>query len=237
MAHSIPVGPVVALHRYPVKSLRGEDLDALRVEARGALGDRLYAVRNPEGKFGSGKSTRRFRRIEGLLELQARYDGTTPVITFPDGRVLAGDDSTIHEVLSAHLGQPVTLAREAEVSHFDDSPLHLITTAGLRALGLTAADAQRFRPNIVIDVPGYGFVEDSWIGRDLELGDIRLHVTGGAVRCVMIGMAQEQLPEQPQLLRRVADLHDTCFGVYATVVTPGTVQLGAEARLLSTTTA
>jgi len=40
------------------------------------------------------------------------------------------------------------------------------------------------------------------------------------------------LPEQPQLLRRVADLHDTCFGVYATVVTPGTVQHGAEVRLL-----
>ena len=231
MADSTRVGPIVALHRYPVKSLRGEELDTLRIEARGVVGDRLFALRNPAGKFGSGKSTRRFRRMEGLLELQATYDGATPAITFPDGRVLTGDDPAIHDHLSAYVGQPVTLAREDEISHFDDSPLHLITTAGLRTLGLTIADAQRFRPNVVIDVPGYGFVEDSWIGRDLELGGVRLRITGGAVRCVMIGMAQEQLPEQPQLLRRVADLHDTCFGVYASVITPGTVQLGTDARL------
>ncbi|MCA9881092.1 MAG: MOSC domain-containing protein, partial [Thermomicrobiales bacterium] len=186
-----------------------------------------------EGKFGSGKSTRRFRRMDGLLELQAAYDGSTPLIAFPGGEALAGDDPAIHERLSAHVGQPVTLVREAEISHFDDSPLHLITTAGLRTLGLTAADAPRFRPNVVIDVPGHGFVEDQWVGRELLLGDaVRLRITGSAVRCVMVGMAQDALPEQSQLLRRVANLHDTCFGVYATVVSPGVVALGAEARLI-----
>lgn len=226
------VGRVVSLFRYPVKSLRGEEVGALSIESRGAVGDRLYALRNAEGKFGSGKSTRRFRRMDGLLELQAKYERLTPVVTFPDGRVLAGDDPGIHDHLSGYVGQPVTLAREDEISHFDDSPLHLITTAGLRTVGLTAIDVRRFRPNVVIDVPGYGFIEDSWIGRDLELGDVRLRITGSAVRCVMIGMAQEALPDRPDLLRRVADLHDTCFGVYATVVTPGTVERGAEALLL-----
>ncbi|MCA9880112.1 MAG: MOSC domain-containing protein [Thermomicrobiales bacterium] len=231
MTISSPVGPVMALHRYPVKSLRGECLDALRVEARGVVGDRLYALRTPEGKFGSGKSTRRFRRMEGLLDLASAYAGDSPVITFPDGAVVAGDDPAIHDRLSAHVRQPVTLAREAEISHYDDSPLHLITTSGLRSLGLSASDAQRFRPNVVIDVPGDGFVEDTWIGRDLVLGDVRLRITGGAVRCVMIGMAQEDLPEQPGLLRRVADLHGTCFGVYATVVAPGDIAVGMDVRL------
>lgn len=232
MTEGIRVGPVVALFRFPVKSLGGESPDALRVESRGVVGDRLYAVRNPEGKLGSGKSTRRFRKMEGLLHLQAVYDGTTPLIAFPDGQSMAGDDPAIHDHLSAYVGQPVILAREEAISHFDDSPIHLITTAGLRTLGLEASDAPRFRPNIVIDVPGYGFVEDGWIGRDVELGDVLLHITHSAVRCVMIGMAQEALPEQPQLLRRVADLHDTNFGVYASVVTPGTVQMGSETRLM-----
>jgi uncharacterized protein YcbX len=232
MAHSSQVGRVVALYRFPVKSLRGEHLEALRVETRGVEGDRLYALRNPEGKLGSGKSTRRFRRMDGLLDLQAAYEGGTPVVTFPDGRVVAGDDPTIHDQVSAHVGQPVTLTREDAISHFDDSPLHLITTAGLRTLGLAAGDAQRFRPNVVIDVPGYGFVEDSWIGRELVLGDVRLRITEGAVRCVMIGMAQEDLPEQPELLRRVGNMHDTCFGVYATVVSPGDLTVGMVARLV-----
>lgn len=225
------VGPVAELYRYPVKSLCGERLDALRVEARGVVGDRLYAVRTPEGKLGSGKSSRRFRRMDGLLDLRAVYEDGTPVITFPGGRALTGDNPAIHEHLSAHVGQQVTLAREDDVSHFDDSPLHLITTAALRTLGLTAADAQRFRPNVVIDVPGYGFVEDGWLGQELVLGEVRLRITEGAVRCVMIGMEQEDLPERPDLLRRVGDLHETCFGVYATVVTPGEVAVGVDATL------
>jgi uncharacterized protein YcbX len=196
------------------------------------VGDRLFALRTPEGKFGSGKSTRRFRHMEGLLDLAVAYAGETPVIAFPDGHAIAGDDPTIHDHLSAHVRQPVTLVREEGVSHFDDSPLHLISTAGLRTLGLAEGDVQRFRPNVVIDVPGYGFVEDTWIGRDLLLGDVRLRITGSAVRCVMIGMAQENLPERPELLRRVGDLHETCFGVYATVVAPGDIAVGAEVRLV-----
>ncbi|MBL8127522.1 MAG: MOSC domain-containing protein [Chloroflexia bacterium] len=226
------LGPVVALYRYPVKSLRGERLDTLRVDARGVAGDRLYALRTPEGKFGSGKSTRRFRRMEGLLDLAAAYDGDSPVIAFPDGQAIVGSDPALHDHLSAHVGQPVTLVREADISHYDDSPLHLITTAGLRTLGLAAADAQRFRPNVVIDVPGYGFVEDTWIGRVVRLGEVRLRITGGAVRCVMIGMAQDDLPERPELLRRVGDLHETCFGVYATVVAPGDIAVGGDAHLV-----
>lgn len=233
MQDGTPIGPVVALYRYPVKSLRGEALSTLEIEARGVVGDRLFALRSADGKFGSGKSTRRFRRMDGLLDLQAAYDGPRPLITFPGGESLAGDLPGIDERLSAHVGQPVTLVREAEISHFDDSPLHLITTAGLRELGLAAPDAQRFRPNVVIDAPGTGFIEDDWIGRELLLGDaVRVRITGSAVRCVMVGMAQAELPEQPRLLRHVAQLHDTCFGVYATVVEPGAVTLGAEARLM-----
>lgn len=226
------IGPVVALCRYPVKSLRGESLARLDVETRGVVGDRLFAVRNADGKFGSGKSTRRFRKMDGLLELTAAYDGATPMLTFPGGDRMAGDDPAVHERLSAHVGQVVTLAREADISHFDDSPIHLLTTASLRTLGLGVADAARFRPNIVIEAPGYGFIEDGWIGREVLLGEgVRLRITGGAVRCVMIGMAQADLPAQPHLLRRVADLHETCFGVYAQVAQPGVVELGALARL------
>ena len=42
---------VAALWRYPVKSMLGERCDELEVDARGAAGDRLYAVRDAEGKY------------------------------------------------------------------------------------------------------------------------------------------------------------------------------------------
>jgi len=69
------VGRVASLHRYPVKSLAGESLAAVEVDARGLAGDRAWAVRDPDGKLGSGKSSRRFRKMDGLLLLSGAYDG------------------------------------------------------------------------------------------------------------------------------------------------------------------
>jgi uncharacterized protein YcbX len=114
------VGSVAGIRRYPVKSLVGEELTEAQVDARGLVGDRLWSVRDQDGKFGSGKSTRRFRRMDGLLDLSAKYDGAeVPVVTFPDGASFRGDDPAVHAALSTYVGREVTLAREQEVSHFD----------------------------------------------------------------------------------------------------------------------
>jgi uncharacterized protein len=60
---STPVmGRISQFWRYPVKSMLGERRQSLTVEQRGVQGDRLYAVRDADGKFGSGKNTRRFRK-------------------------------------------------------------------------------------------------------------------------------------------------------------------------------
>lgn len=224
-------GAVAALWRYPVKSMRGERLDALPVDARGAVGDRAYAVRDGAGKFGSGKDTRRFRRIDGLFRFAARLDGEVPVVAFPDGASRRADDPAVHAALSAALGVPVTLAREASVSHFDAGPLHLVTTASLRALG--DVDARRFRPNLVVDLRGEGFVEDAWIGRELAVGDeVRLRVAGPTERCAMIGFAQAELAADPAVLREVVARNAARLGIYASVLAPGVIRVGDPLRLV-----
>ena len=93
-------GHVVALWRYPVKSMLGEECTAVELETRGVAGDRLFALRDREGKLGSGKNSRRFRDIEGLFGFRARGVGRVEV-TFPDGRGMRADDPAIHEALSA----------------------------------------------------------------------------------------------------------------------------------------
>jgi len=60
------VGTVARLMRFPVKSLAGEELDTVDVEERGLAGDRWWAVHTADGGIGSGKTTRRFRRGDGL---------------------------------------------------------------------------------------------------------------------------------------------------------------------------
>jgi MOSC domain-containing protein len=60
MAH-VAVGPVAGLWRYPVKSMQGEELDAVPVSERGLLGDRAYAL--IDQKSGKEKSQEDLARL------------------------------------------------------------------------------------------------------------------------------------------------------------------------------
>ena len=230
-------GTVRELWRYPVKSMRGERCERLWLDQRGVLGDRLYAVRDEAGKFGSGKTTRRFCRIDGLLRFRAVYDGEVPLLTFPNGTMLRGDDPAIHAALSATLGMPITLSLEAEIPHFDTGPLHVLTTASMRTLGKSLADTtldgRRFRPNVLIETDARGFAEDAWQGQVLCVGtDVRVRVVGRTERCVMVGLAQDELPADTRILRAVARANAVCLGVYAEVLTPGAIHVGDRIELL-----
>jgi uncharacterized protein YcbX len=213
------VGRVERLHRYPVKSLRGESPEEVEVDRRGVLADRRWALREPDGKLGSGKSTRRFRAMDGLGGLHARLVGGAPVVTVPDGRVLP-PGAALDDALTGHVGRPVRLAEEEDVAHHDDSPVHLVTDASSRSVG---ADPACFRANLVVSALGAaGFVEDAWVGRDLAVGAVRLRVTGATERCVMVGAAT---------LRTVSARNALRLGVYADVLETGVVRAGDDVVL------
>lgn len=199
---------VLACGRYPVKSLLGEDLPAITLDSRGVLFDRFWALRNAFGRFGSGKTTRRFVRMPGLLTMSSRLVDDVPLVTLPSGETMPLG-ATLDSALSSAVGQSVTVAPESDVPHMDDQPIHLVTTASLR--WIAEPDWKIFRPNLVIDAPGSSRVEDGWIGGRLEIGSALLQVVGPAVRCAMIGAHLRTAPK---------------FGVYARVLRPGVVSVG-----------
>ncbi len=230
------VAVVETVRRYPVKSLVGESLDRVRFDGRGLCGDRLWSVRDLDGRLGSGKSTRRFRRMDGLLDLVAAYDGEVPVLRFPDGSVVRGDDAGIDAALSAHVGREVTLAREGEVSHFDDGPVHLVTTASiarLEELHGGPVDPRRLRANLLLHTAVEpSFVEETWMGRRLSLGaEVVLRVVAPMPRCVMVTLPQVGVDPDRHLLRTVTRHNDAILGVLAEVVRPGEVAVGDRVRL------
>ena len=50
-------GRLASLHRYPVKSMMGEELNAVRITPRGVFGDRAFALRDAEtGKVVSART-------------------------------------------------------------------------------------------------------------------------------------------------------------------------------------
>ncbi|TBL75068.1 MOSC domain-containing protein [Paenibacillus thalictri] len=231
------IGTVDALWRYPVKSMQGESCDQVVLNERGAEGDRLYAVRDHNGKFGSGKTTRRFTKMDGLFRFRSFYEDGKLGIEFPDGTKRIGLSPKTDLALSQLLGQPVRLAAEAAVSHFDAAPVHLLTQAALsslrRALPDMRIDERRFRPNLLLNVIGNEPLEHSWIGRQLRIGtEVVLEITELTERCVMTTFAQSELPYEPKLLRHLAEVYDANFGVYAKVVQGGIAALHDTVELI-----
>ena len=116
---------------------------------------------------------------------------------------------------------------------FDLATLHLLTTATLAQLRELNPEGRfetrRFRPNFVVQpVERHrGFVEDTWIGKNLIIGDhARIRVTGPCLRCVMTTLPQGDLPQDGGILRTAAKHHGVTVGVYATVVRGGLVRRG-----------
>jgi uncharacterized protein len=101
-------GTVVALRRYPVKSMLGEDLGSARLTTSGLEGDRVAAVIDVEtGNVATAKHPRLWR---GLLAFTAQWNGGSPRITLPDDESIGVDDAAAEPLLSELLHRPVQLS-------------------------------------------------------------------------------------------------------------------------------
>jgi uncharacterized protein YcbX len=109
----------VAIRRYPVKSMQGEELNAAEVDGRGLLGDRAYALLDAaDGKVVSAKNPRKWGR---MFDCHAAFvappvpgDSLPPVrITLPDGSHATGDDPDAPRRLSEAMGRAVLLSTSA----------------------------------------------------------------------------------------------------------------------------
>ena len=109
------VASVVALWRYPVKSMMGEELNSADVTERGLVGDRHFALRDPAtGKVVSAKNPRKWGNFFDFRAVFAEPPTTgsrlPPVrITLPDGAVVSTEQDDLAQILSTALGREVTL--------------------------------------------------------------------------------------------------------------------------------
>jgi uncharacterized protein YcbX len=123
----------------------------------------------------------------------------------------------------------VVLTREKETPHLDAGQVHLLSSASLDwlrdALPDAKIDERRFRPNLLISLPGNFLAEPDWIGKRIRVGqEVELKVCASAERCGMVAFAQSELPRDPRILRHIAQAAGLRFGVYAEVVVPGRIR-------------
>jgi MOSC domain-containing protein len=230
-------GTVVSLHRWPVKSMAGEPVDALRIDSRGAGGDRAQALFDV---FGHERRRLTVRQLPRLLGWSAGYPQAPgaeldpdapplPVLTAPDGRTFAWDDPELPRALSEDLGRDVTLERDlALMPDVQDTLLLTVeaSRAGLEAeLGGTV-DLRRFRPNLHLRLDAPAFAELRWSGRRVRVGEAELELLAPCERCVIPTRHPDSREKWPELLRHLARAHNTLFGIYARALRPATVRVG-----------
>jgi len=177
------LGVVETLRRYPVKSMLGEELDDVVVEASGLRGDRHFAlIDTVSGRVASAKHPKAWR---ALLTFSSRWDDGRAVMTLPDGTTLTTDTSDADGVLSRLLGRDVAItasrpehasvarpAPEDVIAEGEDAdvPYELLEIgqgtvastfvdyAGVHLVAATTlaevgAEMVRYRPNIVLSTP------------------------------------------------------------------------------------
>jgi hypothetical protein len=231
------VGRVAGLWRYPVKSMAAERLDEIEVSWHGLAGDRRWAfIRDGQARSGFPWLTIRERpemaRYQPRFAEPDRPNGSLTLVRTPSGDELDAADPA----LAAELGPGVRVIKQ-DRGVFDTMPLSLLTTQTLAGLGrLVGADlaAGRFRPNLLVEATsGPGFPEDTWVGRVLRVGRLRMRVDQRDKRCVMVTIDPVTLARNPAILRAIARERDARLGVYGSTVEPGRIAVGDPVEIES----
>jgi uncharacterized protein YcbX len=239
---AIELGQVVALYRFPVKSMRGESLDAARLGRHGLEGDRRLAFQRLEDRGGFPFLTA--GKLPELLRFASiRRDDAPPDALPTHVRTPEGDELEIFgDPLAADVGRrhgaPVRMMR-LDRGIFDDAPVSVIAESTVREIGQLAghdADIRRFRPNVVARLLRPApFCENDWVGRTLTFGEgddaPAIAVTARDVRCSMINLDPDTAVSTPAILRAVVQANGTDAGVYATVTRVGRLEVGQSVFL------
>ncbi len=238
----IEIGHVEAIFRYPVKSMRGEPLDAATLGWHGLEGDRRLAFRRIDDRSGFPWLTAS-KLPELLLYSPERRedgaDGDLPThIRTPDGKELPVFDPDLAAEVGRRYGAPVQMM---QLRHgiFDDASISVIASDTVHEIAQLAGrlpDVRRFRPNIVVRLLRPGpFQEDEWLGGVLSFGEGHeapaIAVTMRDVRCSMVNLDPDSASSAPEVLKAAVRANQNNAGIYGVVTRTGCLAVGQTVLL------
>ena len=241
---------VAHLYRYPVKSMLGERLETVALEANKIFpGDRQFAIAHQASAWDAAEPGWRpksdfvnLARVEKLAGLTATLNPDGSVEITRGGKHATGGNpatpvgrAVIEQFLAAYLGDaavgPVRMAHAAD-NALTDVPMpfvSIINTASVADLERVISqpvDPRRFRGNIMLqELPAWA--EFDWIGREISIGEVRLKVEERIGRCAATGVNPETAQRDLNIVRTLSKgWRHTDMGVYATVIAGGTLATG-----------
>jgi MOSC domain-containing protein len=236
-----PIGRVVEIVRYPVKSMAGVASESAFLGWHGLSGDRRFAFRRVGDK--SGIPWLSASRLADLILYQpCGFDERNGEPLPTHVRTPAGVE---RELWSAELQREVAERFGSEVElmqvrHgvFDDATISIVSTATIAGVSResgVAVDSRRFRANIVIECDqGELFLEEKWMGGTLVFGEKgpAVRVTMRDTRCAMLNLDPKTAEPDARVLKTVVRLNQNNAGVYGTVLRTGKINVGESVSLV-----
>ena len=241
----------------PVKGLALQHVEAVEVGPSGVAENRRLHLVDRAGRLVNGKTSMRLTLIASKLDSAA---GTLS-LEFPAGDVVSAALALGDRVETVFFGRPVPgrlvvgpwndvlsdwsgidlrLVMPDEVGAASDrgadASVSIISAASVADLahagGATALDSRRFR--MLFEVEGVEpYAEDTWIGRDVQIGGAVVHPVGNIGRCVVTtcdpATAERDFDTLGVLASYRRDIETTeplPLGVAGHVVTTGRVRVG-----------
>jgi len=174
----------------------------------------------------------------GVNPSNAELDDLRLDVVTPSGATVAVDDPALTEMLVEGLRgeNHLTLVR-SDRALTDCRPVSLISLQTIRQVEAELEipiDKRRFRTNIYLNLAsGLGFDEDEFVGRKLRIGpSAEVMTLERDPRCKMISLDPETGEHNPEVLQKVAQLHDAFAGVYCAVLVEGILTQGDSIELL-----
>jgi uncharacterized protein YcbX len=144
------------------------------------------------------------------------------------------------EAYSEYLGYAVVLCgsvNPGEVVY--GASVTVLTTSSMRLLAGRLGrevDSARFRSTFLVDTDdSTPHVEDSWVGRELRVGEATVRVRGVVPRCAVVDLDPVTGQRDASVLAELAGYRlsqgEINFGVDAVVTTPGRVRTGDRVEL------
>ncbi|TKC16065.1 MOSC domain-containing protein [Robertmurraya kyonggiensis] len=237
------VGKVQEIVRHPVKSFRGESVEKTRVESYGVYGDRSHAFLDDTrpGKYLT------LTQEPVLAKYHAKFVGEEnlekyPIvkITSPSGKEYEWGEEELLQELEQFSGKSLTPIQYSPdyvpLGAIEEDDLLITTKSSIKKieeLWGSKVDVRRFRPNFVLSTESdEPFIEETWLGKKLLIGNVKVIVNGLCERCSIINIDPDSATIDTSMLKTVYKERNNCFGIFASVIKTGEVNVGDEVTLL-----
>ena len=241
----------------PVRSLALQHPDSIELGPNGVADDRRYSLHTEDGRIFD--ATKYGPLVQIRASLQTANGSERLVLVMPTGEVIEGDVElgapvTLDiydrlfaarpvigpwaDAISTFAGRRLQLFRsERRPDEQDRFPVSIVSQASAEELARQGnegrpVDIRRFRMLIEIAGAEAPHEEDTWLGREVAIGQSLVRVTRPDARCVITTQdpdtGERDFPTL-HVIRQYRGLRDgrkLDFGVYADVVRPGRVAVG-----------